>query len=195
MATIVAYQDDLKITWHPGCSYGNGYSVGAIGRRGPDTTEEDLNKEIRNTEIPSCLALHITIPGDVKHLYEVIFNELKINYTGIEVITNPPRELRMNGKIKEEYQLQHDAIVERNSQIGKKYAELVTQLEDLGCDTSDLSGPKLEKIPDSFYDFTMQNTDSFIEVRCHNATKFYEYLYSAGVLEKFYPQWYRDGKY
>ena len=197
MATIVAYQDKLSLSWHPGCSYmgGSSYAVGAIGRRGPGTTEDELKIPVYNTEIPKCLAFYITIPGSEKHLYDVILTELKLLNDGVEILPRPPQETRVNLNVKEEFKAEYDSVMSKNQQIREKYNELVKQLEELGCDAENIEGPKLEEVPDSWYESTTSFTDSHIEVRCHSETKFYKELLSAGILEKSYPKWYRNGKY
>jgi hypothetical protein len=45
MEILLENEDRLNLSWDPGCYFdGSKYTVGAIGRRGPGVTEEDLKK-------------------------------------------------------------------------------------------------------------------------------------------------------
>lgn len=207
MEVLVERQQDLKLSWHPGCGFhkkGLGkstYYVGPIGRRGPNTTEEDLKKEIKITEVPNSLVFYINFTNESKDLYETILNELEnlIKYgDDIEIKEKRGPYNRIERiKPKPEYEDKIKEITERNEKINKEYIELVDKLEQLGCCCDDISGPKYEKLIDEYYELKeyVDYNSAYIHVCCHKDTKLYNYLNQAGILEKYFPQWYRDGKF
>ena len=89
-------------------------------------------------------------------------------------------------------------IIPLNSEkVEEKYSILVGQLEELGCYCSKLGKPTYQTIPDDWYEWREYiDTERFsISICCHNGTKFYQYLQSNGILDKYFPEEYKNWKF
>ena len=60
MEILLENEDRLNLSWDPGCYFnGDKYIVGAIERRGANTTDEDLKKPWISPSLPSALHFYI----------------------------------------------------------------------------------------------------------------------------------------
>lgn len=193
----VLLHPDLKYSWHPGCGYISPgyYCVGPIGRIGPGTTFP-LPPPTPNTEIPTCLAIYIEFPNkEVQEQVVSCVRQLVKEGDDIQVIYPENNTQIIHEGVKMAHLNEYCKIQAQNEEIGKKWQELSVQLEQIGCDVDDCRGPKYVPVPREFYITRVEEILGRMEVRCKKGTRFYDHLHSNGILEKVYPQWYRDGNY
>ena len=110
MEILLQKEDILKLSWSPGCHFnGTTYILGAIGRRGPGTTEEDLKKPWFCKGVPSSLQFFIRFNnvGDIDLYNEIkdIIIDIK-NTDQIEIKTSDPPLIRKRLDMKNEYKEQ-----------------------------------------------------------------------------------------
>lgn len=196
MELLLENEDKLQLSWHPGCSYRNGrYDVGAVGRREPGVTEEDLKKPWVCPNIPSSLSFNIRF----KNKEDIdLFNQLSlIKEDGIEVKIYNHCLKRERIKIIDEFKEKVDEITIRNEAIRDKCDQLIEQLEELGCNCYDIYPTTLEQIPLDWYEWqeSTDATEGSITVLCHDKTHFYRFLKEHGILDKYFPEWYKLGKF
>lgn len=191
MELLLENEDKLQLSWHPGCCYHNGrYDVGDVGRRGPS----DPCEPWVCPAIPSSLSFNIRF----KNKEDIdLLNQLSlIKEDGIEVKIYNNCLKRERIKIKNDFKEKVDEITIRNEAVREKCDQLIGQLEELGCDCSDIY-PKLELIPLDWYEW-QESTDATlasITVLCHDKTLFYQFLKEHGILDKYFPEWYKLGKF
>lgn len=201
MQLLLDRGDELNMDWHPGCIYdGNGnYYYGPVGRRGPGVTDEDLKNPFVVPSIPTCLQYTISLKNNDAQLYKLIITaltDLKNSGDVIDVKMGGVRHVREKIKVKDECKEIVDKITLENNQLKDKFTSLADELDKLGCDTSDVGCPKYKLIPDEYFEWNeYDDYKTCISVGCHNGTIFYKFLQKNGLLEKYFPQWYKDGKF
>jgi hypothetical protein len=208
---LISREKDIEYSWHPGCSYmGIGtpigglshalYAVGAIGRRGPGVTEEDLKKSSNITEVPKCLALYIKIKKDAgggDNLYLAILGSLGSLVGGgdpIQVIPSQTRQIKEKLAPKDEYKKQIAAIEAKNKSTIDGLNFLKRLISEVCLNAEDLL-PKLSSIPDEWYDWNEYTDYPTIEVRCHSGTEFYKFMDKNSIFTKYFPEWYKNGNF
>lgn len=201
MEILLKKEDILKLSWSPGCYFdGNNYVLGAIGRRGPGVTEEDLKIPWICKGVPSSLEFNIRFNniGDIDLYNKIkdIIVDIK-NTDKIDVKTTDPPLRKNKINIKNEYKDQIDKITEDNKVLNNKYLSIIKQLNDLGCDCYNLGEPIYQKIPNDWYEWEeyYDATGAGISVCCHSKTKFFSFLNENGILDKYFPEWYKLGKF
>ena len=188
----------LGYSWYPGCLWhGSGalYFTGEIGRRGEGVTDADLAKPVHNARIPSSLSVTIDTPSAT--LYEQVSRALETIQCGALKIEARPGRSCIKLRLKPEYAEEVARLREANAKIEAQVADLCNQLEALGCDVDRVGPPSLARIPDHFLEGEdgIEYKSAGFNVCCHSGTPFYKLLLDAGVLERVYPAWYRDGQY
>jgi len=114
----------------------------------------------------------------------------------IDICTTPPRYTKEKGNIKEKYIRIFNEITHHNNKIEERYDNLVTQLEELGCNLDDIKAPRYIPILDEWFEWSeYYDYKVNYSIGCHSETKFYNFLKEQNLLEKYFPQWYRDGHY
>lgn len=199
MEILSENEDQLKLSWSPGCYFdGNKYILGEIGRRGPDVTEEDLKKPWIYNELPSSLQFNIRFKNaeDIDLYYkieEVIKNFKNTDQVNFKFVPPPLQKDRL--ELKDEYKEQVDTITKENEIIREKYLILIKQLNELGCHCDHT--PTYKSIPDEWYNWVeyYDATKAGINICCHNKTEFYIFLKDNGMLDKYFPEWYRLGQF
>ena len=176
------------------------YIVGAIGSKGPSCSEQP--KEITPiTKVPSSIKMSISFKNkNDSTLYETILNivrDLQKSGDQIEINHTQPRLRRDKVKIKDKFHDEYEKMEERNSSIRQKFIALCTQLEELGCFVDDLGQPKYERVPENWYEINEYTDYSCcsIGVCCHDDTIFYKYLKEKGLLDKYFPEWYKNRQF
>lgn len=192
MELLLENEDKLQLSWHPGCSYHNGrYDVGAVGRIGPSDPYEPWVCPA----IPSSLSFNIRF----KNKEDIdLFNQLSlIKEDGIEVKIYNHSFKKEKIKIKDEFIKKANEITIKNEAIRDKCDQLIEQLEELGCNCYDIYPTTLEQIPLDWYEWqeSYDATLASITVLCHDKTHFYLFLKEHGILDKYFPEWYRLGKF
>jgi len=205
MDILLEHENDLDINWHPGCSRmgHNTFSVGGIGRLGPGVSMEEARKPITITEVPKCLVVYISIKKSVDSkkaiqlcdLLNECFNKLLEQGDGIEI---KGRQIIKSSQkkigVKMEFLDDYNKIAHENQKIRDKCNELIHQLESLGCAVNDASFPKLVQVPDEYYIYeNVTEVNSRFDICCDSQTRFYQFLKDKGLLEKYFPEWYRNG--
>ena len=195
---------DLTFSWHPGCGMQNGvYFYGAIGRTGPAGAtgiSSNNNSIIEEVKIPNTLCFTISMRKDDKNLYECIssiLGELKKSGDRIDVKYNEPKVIKERGSIKSEHKHLCNSITKQNDYISRRFDKLIGKLIDLGCNLDYVQlTPDYVRIPDDWYEWT-ESTDykATFNIGCCKGTKFYDYLNENGFLDKYFPKWYKEGKY
>lgn len=97
--------------------------------------------------------------------------------------------------LKDEFKDKVKEITEINDKITTKYLTLVDQLAVLGC--YNVESPKCEPLLDTYYNWEehYDAKTASIGVRCNNHTIFYQYLQEKGILDKYFPDWYKKGHF
>ena len=228
MEIFVERENDLILSWHPGCifmgmkTYNSNvapeYMIGEIGStgcRGPSSVSEymvgpigskgasDIKPEQTSpiTDVPSSIKLHIGFKNkNDDNLYnsilEIVENlqksgdQIQINKTG-------PRPRKDKIKIKDEFSDKYMELEERNLILKQKFLVLYNQLKELGCYLFDIGEPSYESIPYNWYEIKEYTDYSCcsIGVCCHDDTIFYKYLKEKGLLDKYFPEWYKNRKF
>jgi hypothetical protein len=197
MEILSENEDKLKLSWSPGCYFdGDTYILGEIGRRGPGVTEEDLKKPWICSGLQSSLQFFIRFKnvGDIDLYYRI--EEIIIKNTNqIDVKFVPPPLQKDRLELKDEYKEQFNIITKENETLREKYLNLVAQLKELGCDCNDTINYK--SILKEWYNWVeyYDATKAGINICCHNKTEFYIYLKDNGMLDKYFPEWYKLGKF
>jgi len=198
MELLLENEDKLQLSWHPGCYYYNGkYTLGDIGRRGPGVTDEDLKKPWVCQGVPSSISFNIRFKNkDDIDLFNKLLSIIK-KLEGIDVKFYDNCLKKEKIKIKDEFREKVDEIEERNKNVREKYLILIKQLEDLGCYLDSISGPKYEQISNDWYEWqeSYDATMVSINVLCHDNTHFYLFLKEHGILDKYFPEWYKLGNF
>lgn len=199
MEILSENEDKLKLSWSPGCYFdGNKYILGEIGRRGPGATEEDLKKPWIYNGLPASLQFFIRFKNvediDLYYKIEEVIRNFK-NTALVNVKFRPPPLQKDRLELKDEYKEQVDTITKENEILKEKYLNLVGQLKELGCDCNDTVNYKI--IPKEWYNWVeyYDATRASINICCHDKTEFYIYLKNNGMLDKYFPEWYRLGQF
>jgi hypothetical protein len=125
-----------------------------------------------------------------------MLNRLKDSGDVIDIKTVHTTHIREKMGLQYRYESLVEQIEKDNDIIKEKYNVSIRQLEELGCNLVYITGPKYQVIPDHYY--IWKEYDDYgvpITVGCHEHTKLYKFLYSSGLLEKYFPKWYRDGNF
>lgn len=199
MELLLERENDLVMTWHPGCFYSNGYQYGPIGRIGPKPGPDEPQQDNTVITIPNSLAFSISMKNNDKELYDKLNNMLQQIKVNDNIDVNLDRGTTHKKEklgVKPEHEINIKKINELNEYILDRYNQLTNELEQMGCDTNDLRGPKLEIIPNEYYEWN-EYDDYKVSYRigCQNGTKFYKFLYEKGLLDKYFPEWYRKGEF
>ncbi len=200
MNILVERETDLEISWSP-CVFLDKYIQGPIGRRGqgPDGSQwgvMEIATPILN--IPHSVAVTIKFKVPDSNLFLQIVDCLKSLQTSENLLITYQSPVTIYNKVaKPEYKTCIDEVTQRNQKKNEHFDMLIKELEKLGCWTEDVSGPKLEQVGDECYTFEPEiNWDnSYIKVCCHKDTKLFNFLNDSKILEKNFPQWYKDGKF
>ena len=186
----ILLDEKLRFSWSP-CGFylgrGDEYEEGPIGRRGPGTTEEEATKPILITKIPSSLIVYINIgyscessssaegiPSAQEYRQKISDLLKKLKYDEgdtIKIVETGPiiESLR---KVKPEHQAEVDRMNKKNTQIRDEFDEIISRLQELGCDTDEII-PVYERIPDEYYNWEkVSNFTSCFKVFCHEHTIF-----------------------
>lgn len=207
MEIILQNENNLNISWHPGCFkiQPGHYVVGPIGRTGhnPNSLDNIVSASdvvLPNTTIPDQLSISFSLKNNDKDLYQSLVslaNNLKLD-PELEIIINQPRLIHEKICAKPEYENKVRELEEANKIIDQKFCNLLSQLEELGCTTDDIGHPRYEIIPEEYYEWKhyYDYIPFFrIEIRCHKDTEFYKFMNKSGLLKKYFPQWYAEGKF
>lgn len=230
MEIFVERENDLNLSWHPGCIFmgmktynsnaipeymigeigstgccnPNGmpdYVVGPIGSKGAGSNIQKPEQILPITNVPSSIKLHIGFKNqNDDNLYKSILDIVeKLQNSGDQIKINKtdPRLKRDKVRIKDEFYDKHIELEERNLILKQKFLVLYNQLKELGCYLDDIGGPSYERIPDNWYEIKeyVDYTCCSIGVCCHDDTIFYKYLKEKGLLDKYFPEWYKNRKF
>ena len=218
MEVILEHEADLKIQWHPGCVFGGNdnqpqvltritkplnlqrYTVSVIGMTGStgcSCTPEERPKEPQpiKRKVPSSLEVWIEAKSPDYGLIVEGLVTLQQAGDSIDIIVDPPTTQTIYGGILPKKAAEAQKIKDANAKIMARYREIVRELKSMGICKYDVPQPKLPAIPIQFYVQTKRELSGRIEVRCHKNTKFYQFFQEHGLFEKYFPQWYRDGRY
>ena len=196
MEILLDSEQDLICSWSPTCFFnGTTYIKGPIGRRGPGVTDEDLKKPWICPGLPKSLIFSIRFNNN-NVLYEEVLHVLSTlkDKDQLQIDVIPPKTIKRQLGLKEEFKSKADEINEKNDEIREKVLLLVEQLEQLGCNCDDLMFPNYNIIPAEWYNWE-EDTYASINVCCHNKTEFYMFLQGKGLLDKYFPEWYRKGNF
>jgi len=198
MEILLENEDRLNLSWDPGCYFdGSKYTAGAIGRRGANTTDEDLKKPWICSNLPSALHFHIRF----KNIEDIdLFKKIKdiINNTvdgRVDIRVVYPKLQKNKFSLKDEYKEQVNIILEENEKMKQKYLDLIKQLNELGCECNDC--PSYKIIPNEWYNCEEYEdaTKAGIDILCHDKTQIYIFLKENGILDKYFPEWYKLGNF
>jgi hypothetical protein len=198
MEIIIEHENDLELSWHPSCGWIEGYTYvvgirGATEKLGPNESPKPPNSLVFNIRFKNKNDVQLlkTIWGMLNELKTT--DQITINSFGYH--TEPL--IKERGNLKAGYQNEISEMGKKNALIQEKYSILVGQLEELGCYCSKLGKPTYQTIPDDWYEWREYiDTERFsISICCHNGTKFYQYLQSNGILDKYFPEEYKNWKF
>jgi hypothetical protein len=207
MEIIIDREADLILSWAPHAYWigGSTYDVGPIGRTGPVGMRGSDSLGPRN--LPDSLIFYIRFKDEtdlplylaIRKGLEVLktYDEISINQLSYHNGNRKSYIIREKGNLYPVYEKEVAKIEKENKLIEAKYLVLVDQLEELGCDCDDLKSPKYQTIPNDWYEWNESidiNRDSF-NICCHKGTKFYQHLQKHGILNKYFPEWYRMGNF
>lgn len=171
----------------------------AIGRIGPKSDKPEAEPEPTPVSVPKCVAFSISMKNSDKELCERLMNlmeQVKSNDT-IDVkidkrITHKKEKLN----VKPEYGAIVKAMEDKNTALEDRFYDLLEEFAKLDCRIDVISGPKYDIIPDNYYEWN-EYDDYKVSCRigCQEGTKFYGFLQENGLLEKYFPEWYRKGEY
>jgi hypothetical protein len=202
MEIIADRESDLKLSWNPATIWkgGSTYTSVIIGRMGPGG-----KVPWKDPSLPNSLNFIIQFKNrDDIPLYQAISEMLdKLKTVDDEILISGTNRtpnsflVREKRNLKENYQTKATEIKRENDLLRNQISILVKQLEHLGCDCDDLRGPLYQTIPDDWYEWNeyIDVTKASISVCCHDQTKFYQYLRECGILDKYFPEWYRIGAF
>lgn len=200
MELLLKHETELCMSWHPGCfkKGKNRYVIGPIGSKVKPTPFLVITKD----NVPKCLRFNIGLNSDssnsielAKELTTALVELSKNDDIEIKSLPKIVTDIKVDG-IKEEYLEDSQQLEDLNKEILIRYDNLLNELEEIGCDCSDVGEPKLNPIPDEYYKKkTVTRIISRFEVCCDADTKFYQFLNENGFLEKYFPEWYKNGKY
>lgn len=197
MELLLEKEAHLILSWHPGCYHivGSSYTVGPIGRRGPGITNTETSWVIPG--IPSALQFHIKFLQTEQADYDTLANAIqKLAETDqIKVDVSKPYDVKGKIGIKKCFQAIDENIKKQNKIITDKFISLCNELNFLGCNTDVIRPPHLITLPEECFDWIIRKDYGSISVCCHKETEFYKILNSYGLLEKYFPKWYRDGNF
>lgn len=198
MDYLISRQEDFKLSWQPGCSFdGKSYQCGPVGRKGPGC---NCTQMIQPPVIPDAISFQIGFTDKSGNLYQEILDELYSSVAPdnfIEIHSHGPTRVKHKKNFKPKYENMGNEIVRKNIEIHNRASDLIQELFLMGCEIERMSGPKLDKIPDEYYDIEeyLDYTHTWIHVHCHSGTKLYRFLNKHGILEKYFPEWYKLGKF
>ena len=198
MDILIDREEDLDFSWSPGCFFnGTTYITGPISRRGPGVTDEDLKKSWICSGLPTALSFSITFKnGNVGVLYKEILHIICTleHQDQLKISTRVPTVTKRQLGLKEEFRSKADEINEKNDKIREKILSLIEKLDQLGCNCQDLIFPDYNIIPAEWYNWE-ERTYASINICCHNKTELYKFLQEKGILDKYFPEWYRKGEF
>jgi hypothetical protein len=201
MDSIINNEQKLTFSWYPGCIYNrhdNSYTVGEISRRGPGSKQ--ILDPWTCPSVPSSLSFSIRFKNkDDLELFQEIKTMLHslIDHEQMQIMTYSPQFMREQIVVKDKYREEVDQIIISNEIVKEKFRLLKLQLEELGCDHTNLKGPAYKTIPDEYYEWHeyYNSQKSGFTVYCHNETIFYKALNDSGILDKYFPEWYKAGNF
>lgn len=179
MEILIQKESDLDMSWFPGCQYdpyNKAYQIGPVGKIGPGSIFN--NNDLTITTIPNCLVYKISLRNNDVDLYNQI-KELLESFKTDNIDIKIPSPIYKNEKIstKPEYINNIIKIMEKNNMIEGQYNNLLNQLENLGCDISEISDPTYEQIPDEYFNWNeYYDYRVTFDVCCHSETLFYKFL-------------------
>jgi len=197
MELLLEKESDLTMSWHPGCIHmgGNSYTVGALGSTGPGKSSEQ--PQWKPPIVSKSLQFTIgfkTIDTDSYNKIVSAINELantdpvKVNVSGIWNTKNKV-------KTKDSFVELEKEVIAQNEITRKKFEKLCDKIEAMGCYLDDVSPPKYMTLPEDCFEWETKVNFGGISVCCHSETQFYKFLDSNGLLEKYFPEWYRTGNF
>ncbi len=129
------------------------------------------------------------------HQLKAIFMTMKDDGDEINVEAPEPYKYKYRMGRKPEFEKELALIDKQNEERNQRAEELIDELRKLGCgDTGDLDeigSPTTLYGPDEYYEWVdkLANIPP-ISVQCHEGTRFYQFLKTNGLIERFFPDWY-----
>ena len=139
---------------------------------------------------PPILSFTIRLLKSDQELYQrlatVIENQKKMD-TEIAVSVTAPRVERVrNPEPRPEFREKVEEIERNNQMTQMTFDNLVSQLQKLGADTSDVYPPRMTST-DDFYEFTeIVNYQGAFTICCHRGTATHQWLHRKGFLHRYY---------
>lgn len=195
MELLLQREADLKMSWHPGCMHigGKDYAVGEIGRTGPGSPKDA--PDWKTPSVPSSVSFTITANNQELHDSIVaVLRELE-KTDQIKVNAQMAYNTKTKIKTKDQFVELEKIVTEANNKITQRVTELCHELELLGCSTDDLGCAKYTVMPADCFEWETKTNYGNICVYSHSGTQFYQFLNSNGLLEKHFPEWYRNGNF
>ncbi len=203
MNILLENEDKLNLSWSPNCFYiGNGkYSVGPIGRLGPGVDPDNIPPWISpKVEDIECLSFFIFIKECNPYLYKQIKQAiLGLEDENIQIIYLDYRTIEEQVGVKEEYKETYKKCVLNNNRLDEEVERVLGELRKL-VHLVELDYSINGKLPISYdwfiYEGKIDETRAAgMEIRCVKGTKFYQFLQDNGLVEKYYPAWYKKGNF
>jgi len=194
----------LKISWEPAIyEGGNRYICGPMGRHAPKPADWKPM-----TTLPAGMKLTISIFHDSEKLYLDEKKDPKLYEQTLDLVTRlgEPDQIKMEESRppwkkteilnpKPEFKEIVEDWQAKNTAIMTEFHELIVKLEELGCDIDDGPGsPRVHVIPQEYF-VTRDYLDfglCYISFCMNFNMKIYQFLKEQGVLDRVFPQWYRD---
>lgn len=203
---LIANEEKVRISWSPGCSYKDGtYIIGLQGLCGSIGPGAPAPVPKPNLTVPDAISF------TVDDLDVELFNRLSdllTQYTDhiyVSIRYNPCREIPRPLRVKHECQDKYKEYEEKcaalrleDSLKREESYQLLDRLAELGCSIHDINYPKndIPKPDSEWYEPTdneVKMSLGSISIACYNETKIYKALKNSGILDKYFPEWYRKG--
>jgi hypothetical protein len=205
MEIITDREADLILSWNPCASWrgGSTYMVGCMGECGATGGPMRSHGPREEPGLPDALIFFISFKNkDDVQLYLTICDVLeKLKATdqiSINQISYCPSNLKSylvkeKGNLKTGHETKLAEIEKQNKLIESKYVVLVNKLEKMGCYCKKLGFPTYQTLSDEWYEWKeyVDIDRAKFNICCHKGTKFYQHLKETGVLNKYFPEWYR----
>ncbi|AYV85857.1 MAG: hypothetical protein Solivirus1_14 [Solivirus sp.] len=192
---LIQNEKESKIAWSPSCSFEvstNKYIYGPIGRISP-CSGEAKELPVWKYVLPTALRVDISSENEkiIEQLHDLIKGDknLDIEYKNREITHI---SFRVKDEFKEEVEKFEQNEKERDAKIQKLIAELREldfHIGDSYCDREPLFPNEWREIERVTYG------PAHLNISCHSQTEIYKALEDAGVLDKYCPEWYRNGNF
>ncbi|AYV86074.1 MAG: hypothetical protein Solivirus5_2 [Solivirus sp.] len=192
---ILQHESDLKISWTPGCYYkGEGrWSCGLAGMMGSIGPGAPKRIPIPVTKLPKSLMF--IVKSQDEDLLKQIASKASEEKTlkSASVFSQKKIQLRPL-RVKEERKEEYERISRENKEQDDAIIDQVHRLVDLGCSDIEYNVNRKPFPSDLYEEFgEIKYDDARLDICCCEDTEIYIALKETGLLEKYFPVWYKNG--